>query len=58
MAMSLLFRFKVPVTLKSTTVMADIAVEDTLRVPVRFKSDTVMEDATRLRTSNVAELST
>ena len=56
--MSLLFNFKVPVTLRSVTVIADTAVDVTVNVPVKSRSETVIEDATRFTMSNVAELVT
>ena len=54
-AMLLLFKVNVPVTLMSVTVIADIAVLDTDNVPVRFKSETVIASATKFVMSNVAE---
>ena len=54
----MLFSINVPVTLKSVTVMAETAVEETVNVPVKSRSETVIVSATRFVMSNVAELVT
>ena len=54
----MLFNINVPVTLKSVTVMAETAVEETVNVPVKSRSETVIVSATRFVMSNVAELVT